>query len=175
VTVDGPCVRLLAQRRSSSRKRPPSHLHGAVGIGLFRSEYLLGRTRSGRAEEQQVDVYRGLLEQMAPHPVTGAAPGTSGSRTWPGRPHEPQPGPGRAGAAAGPSLPRGLPRPSCARSCAPARTGPSGHVPFVSGSGRPRPGPRAGGGCGRRASARGPVLRADLPLGLTHRGAERRP
>jgi phosphotransferase system enzyme I (PtsI) len=51
-----------------------AQLYGAEGIGLFRSEYLLGRGLRWPTEEQQVDVYRRLLEQMCPHPVT--------VRTW---------------------------------------------------------------------------------------------
>jgi phosphotransferase system enzyme I (PtsI) len=51
-----------------------ARLYGAEGIGLFRSEYLLGRGAEWPTEEQQVDVYRRLLEQMHPHPVT--------VRTW---------------------------------------------------------------------------------------------
>ncbi len=45
-------------------------LYGAQGIGLFRSEYLLGRARTWPDEETQVDLYRRLIEQMRPFPVT---------------------------------------------------------------------------------------------------------
>jgi phosphotransferase system enzyme I (PtsI) len=48
--------------------------YGAEGIGLFRSEYLLGRSRRWPDEEQQVAFYRRLLEHVHPHPVT--------VRTW---------------------------------------------------------------------------------------------
>jgi phosphotransferase system enzyme I (PtsI) len=48
--------------------------HGAEGIGLFRSEYLLGRSRDWPSEERQLEVYARLVAQMAPHPVT--------VRTW---------------------------------------------------------------------------------------------
>jgi phosphotransferase system enzyme I (PtsI) len=51
-----------------------AQLYGAHGIGLFRSEYLLGRGTLWPTEEQQLDVYRRLIEQMHPHPVT--------VRTW---------------------------------------------------------------------------------------------
>ncbi len=51
-----------------------AQIHGASGIGLFRSEYLLGRGLRFPTEEQQLDVYRRLVEQMHPHPVT--------VRTW---------------------------------------------------------------------------------------------
>jgi phosphotransferase system enzyme I (PtsI) len=63
-----------------------ARLYGAEGIGLFRTEYLLARGRSWPTEEQQIEVYRRLLDDMRPHPVT--------VRTWdigredlaPGRP-----------------------------------------------------------------------------------------
>jgi phosphotransferase system enzyme I (PtsI) len=44
--------------------------YGAEGIGLFRSEYLLGRAGTWPSEDKQVEVYRLLLEQVRPHPVT---------------------------------------------------------------------------------------------------------
>ena len=44
---------------------------GAEGIGLYRSEFLLAdRTVAELTEDVQYDVYRSLLEQMAPGPVT---------------------------------------------------------------------------------------------------------
>ena len=72
-TRDGALVRLLANVEFPG-EAPTALLYGAQGIGLFRSEYLLGRSRSFPTEEQQVDVYRRLLEQMRPFPVT--------VRTW---------------------------------------------------------------------------------------------
>ena len=59
---------------SSRRRRRPRSCTAREGIGLFRSEYLLGRGLRCPTEEQQLDVYRRLLEQMHPHPVT--------VRTW---------------------------------------------------------------------------------------------
>ncbi len=43
---------------------------GAMGVGLFRSEYLL--TRQGRApsEDAQIELYRRLALGLAPHPLT---------------------------------------------------------------------------------------------------------
>jgi len=69
VTPDGVRVRLLANVEfpDEAAKAP---LYGAEGIGLFRSEYLLSRSRDWPDEEEQLLVYRGLLERMAPHPVT---------------------------------------------------------------------------------------------------------
>ncbi|HEX9190327.1 MAG TPA: phosphoenolpyruvate--protein phosphotransferase [Vicinamibacteria bacterium] len=72
-TLDGVEVRLEANVEFLE-EAATAQLHGAAGIGLFRSEYLLGRGLRFPSEDQQLDVYRRLLEQMHPHPVT--------VRTW---------------------------------------------------------------------------------------------
>ena len=72
-TLDGVEVRLEANVEFPE-EAATARLHGAEGIGLFRSEYLLGRGLRWPSEDQQLDVYRRLLEQMHPHPVT--------VRTW---------------------------------------------------------------------------------------------
>ena len=72
-TGDGVEVRLEANVEFLE-EAATGRLYGAEGIGLFRSEYLLGRGLPWPTEEQQLDVYRRLLEQMHPHPVT--------VRTW---------------------------------------------------------------------------------------------
>jgi phosphotransferase system enzyme I (PtsI) len=72
-TLDGVEVRLEANVEFPE-EAATAQLHGAAGIGLFRSEYLLGRNLRFPGEDQQLDVYRRLLEQMHPHPVT--------VRTW---------------------------------------------------------------------------------------------
>jgi phosphotransferase system enzyme I (PtsI) len=83
-TPDGALVRLEANVEFPE-EAATAQLYGAQGIGLFRSEYLLGRGLRFPTEEQQLDVYRRLLEQMHPFPVTvrtwdvgGEALGTSG-------------------------------------------------------------------------------------------------
>jgi phosphotransferase system enzyme I (PtsI) len=43
---------------------------GAEGVGLYRSEFLLTGDQGVPSEEQQYDVYRRMLEGMAPGPVT---------------------------------------------------------------------------------------------------------
>jgi phosphotransferase system enzyme I (PtsI) len=58
--------------------------HGAEGIGLFRSEYLLGRGRRWPTEEQQVEAYCRLLGNLHPFPVT--------VRTWDVGPEDVAPG-----------------------------------------------------------------------------------
>jgi phosphotransferase system enzyme I (PtsI) len=72
-TLDAVEVRLEANVEFPE-EAATAQLYGAEGIGLFRSEYLLGRGLRWPTEEQQLDVYRRLLEQMHPHPVT--------VRTW---------------------------------------------------------------------------------------------
>ena len=72
-TDDGVDV-LLEANVEFPEEAATAQLYGASGIGLFRSEYLLGRGTEWPTEEQQLDVYRRLLEQMHPHPVT--------VRTW---------------------------------------------------------------------------------------------
>lgn len=45
--------------------------YGAQGVGLYRSEFMLsGRSLEGATEDAQFVLYRSLLEQVAPHPVT---------------------------------------------------------------------------------------------------------
>jgi phosphoenolpyruvate-protein phosphotransferase (PTS system enzyme I) len=45
--------------------------HGAEGVGLYRSEFMLsGRAAAHVTEETQYALYRSLLEQVAPNPVT---------------------------------------------------------------------------------------------------------
>jgi len=83
VTRDGKRVSLLANVEFLE-EAATAVLHGAEGIGLFRSEYLLGRSGKWPSEERQMEVYRGLLDQMRPHPVT--------VRTWDVGPEEMAPG-----------------------------------------------------------------------------------
>jgi len=90
VTLDGVAVRLEANVEFPEEAATAAS-YGAEGIGLFRSEYLLGRGLRWPSEEQQVEVYRRLLDLMRPHPVT--------VRTWdvgledlaPGGPTSPNP------------------------------------------------------------------------------------
>jgi phosphotransferase system enzyme I (PtsI) len=72
-TLDDVLVRLEANVEFPE-EAATAQQYGAEGIGLFRSEYLLGRGLRFPTEEQQLDVYRRLVEQMHPHPVT--------VRTW---------------------------------------------------------------------------------------------
>jgi phosphotransferase system enzyme I (PtsI) len=45
--------------------------YGAQGVGLYRSEFMLsGRSLEGATEDAQYELYRSLLEEVAPNPVT---------------------------------------------------------------------------------------------------------
>jgi phosphotransferase system enzyme I (PtsI) len=65
--------------------------YGAEGIGLFRSEYLLGRSHAWPSEDQQVEAYRCLLERMQPHPVTVRTWDVAAEDLAPGGPTSPNP------------------------------------------------------------------------------------
>jgi phosphotransferase system enzyme I (PtsI) len=83
VTRDGAVVVLQANVEFLDEAATAA-LYGAEGIGLFRSEYLLGRSGKWPSEERQVEIYRGLADQMRPHPVT--------VRTWDVGPEDLAPG-----------------------------------------------------------------------------------
>ena len=83
VTRDGVRVSLLANAEFPEEAAHALE-YGAEGIGLFRSEYLLGRARRWPDEERQYEVYRRMLEQIGPHPVT--------VRTWDVGPEDLVPG-----------------------------------------------------------------------------------
>jgi len=72
-TTDGVAIALEANVEFPE-EAATAQQYGATGIGLFRSEYLLGCGARFPDEQQQLDVYRRLVEQMHPHPVT--------VRTW---------------------------------------------------------------------------------------------
>jgi phosphotransferase system enzyme I (PtsI) len=69
VTRDGVEVRLLANVEFAD-DAATGLLYGAQGIGLFRSEYLLGKSRKWPGEEDQVATYGRLVDGMRPYPVT---------------------------------------------------------------------------------------------------------
>ncbi|MEO8682582.1 MAG: phosphoenolpyruvate--protein phosphotransferase [Vicinamibacterales bacterium] len=69
-TVDGVRVRLEANIELLE-DLPFLHEHGAEGVGLYRSEFMLsGRSLNSATEDTQYVLYRSLLEQVAPRPVT---------------------------------------------------------------------------------------------------------
>jgi phosphotransferase system enzyme I (PtsI) len=69
-TADGVRIRLEANLEFPE-DLDAARVQGAEGIGLFRSEYLLARAPLDTwSEEHQYEVYRSLVEGMAPAPVT---------------------------------------------------------------------------------------------------------
>jgi phosphotransferase system enzyme I (PtsI) len=90
VTRDGVRVRLLANAEFPDEAETAVQ-HGAEGIGLFRSEYLLGRSGRWPTEDHQVEVYRRLLEQLKPFPVTVRTWDVSVEDLVPGGPTSPNP------------------------------------------------------------------------------------
>lgn len=70
---------------------PAARQHGADGIGLFRSEYLLGRLREWPSEQRQYEVYCRLLELMHPGPVTVRTWDVGSEDLAPGGPTSPNP------------------------------------------------------------------------------------
>jgi phosphotransferase system enzyme I (PtsI) len=65
--------------------------YGAQGIGLFRSEYLLGRSGKWPSEERQIEIYRRLIDQMRPWPVTVRTWDVGAEELAPGGPSCPNP------------------------------------------------------------------------------------
>jgi phosphotransferase system enzyme I (PtsI) len=90
LTPDGVRV-TLAANADFPDDAAAARLCGASGIGLFRSEYLLRRCRGWPGEEEQLAVYRRLLEQMEPFPVTVRLWDVGAEDLLPGGPSSPNP------------------------------------------------------------------------------------
>jgi len=131
-TLDGVAVRLEANVEFPE-EAATAQQYGAEGIGLFRSEYLLGRGLRFPTEEQQLDVYRRLVEQMHPFPVTVRTWDVGGDALGPAGPSSPNPALGERALR----LLRRSPEPFRVQLRALLRAGASGPVrimfPFVSG------------------------------------------
>ncbi len=70
LTTDGVRVRLEANIELLE-DLPFLNEHGAEGVGLYRSEFMLsGRPIASVTEDDQYALYRSLIEQVAPRPVT---------------------------------------------------------------------------------------------------------
>ena len=94
-TTDGVRIRLEANIELLE-DLPFLNAHGAEGVGLYRSEFMLsGRSLDAANEDAQYAIYRSLIEQVAPRPVTirtfdlderqfGTAQGPERRRTRPG-------------------------------------------------------------------------------------------
>ncbi len=69
-TVDGVAIRFDANIELPD-EIDVALANGAEGIGLFRSEFMLGgRPLDSISEQEQYEAYKNLIERMAPHPVT---------------------------------------------------------------------------------------------------------
>ena len=68
-TADGVRIRLDANIEFSDDLAAARYL-GAEGIGLYRSEFLLTERPAPPTEDDQYEIYRRMLEGMAPAPVT---------------------------------------------------------------------------------------------------------
>ncbi|MSO61761.1 MAG: phosphoenolpyruvate--protein phosphotransferase [Acidobacteria bacterium] len=69
-TTDGVRIRLEANIELLE-DLPFLNEHGAEGVGLYRSEFMLsGRPIASVTEDDQYGLYRSLIEQVAPRPVT---------------------------------------------------------------------------------------------------------
>jgi phosphotransferase system enzyme I (PtsI) len=69
-TADGTRIRLEANIEFPDDLAAARYA-GAEGIGLYRSEFLLaGPSGMAISEDEQYEIYRGMLEGMAPEPVT---------------------------------------------------------------------------------------------------------
>ena len=70
VTADGVAVRLQANVELLEDLELLRE-HGAEGVGLYRSEFMLsGRSIASATEDAQYALYRSLIERVAPQPVT---------------------------------------------------------------------------------------------------------
>jgi phosphoenolpyruvate-protein phosphotransferase (PTS system enzyme I) len=69
MTADGVAVHLEANLEFPDDLAAARYA-GAEGIGLYRSEFLLGGGADAGSEQEQYEIYRGMLEGMAPGSVT---------------------------------------------------------------------------------------------------------
>jgi phosphocarrier protein FPr len=69
VTRDGTTVRLLANI-GSARESAEARGLGAIGVGLFRTEFLFLERRTAPSEDEQAEAYGHVAAAFAPHPVT---------------------------------------------------------------------------------------------------------
>jgi phosphotransferase system enzyme I (PtsI) len=70
LTADGVSIRLQANVELLEDLEL-LHENGAEGVGLYRSEFMLsGRSLASATEDAQYALYRSLIEQVAPQPVT---------------------------------------------------------------------------------------------------------
>lgn len=69
VTLDGHRI-VLRSNIEIAEEVPIALREGAMGVGLFRTEFLYMKRNCVPTEEEQLSAYREIIESMAPHPVT---------------------------------------------------------------------------------------------------------
>jgi phosphotransferase system enzyme I (PtsI) len=164
-TRDGVTLRLLANVEFAEEGEAAMRC-GAEGIGLFRSEYLLGRRREWPSEDRQVAIYAELVERMAPHPVTVRLWDMGAEELAPGGPSSANPALGERALRL---LQRGAePFRSQVRALLRAAThGPLRILlPFVTGPGDVAAARALLDRCARELAAEGVPHRADVPVGV---------
>jgi phosphoenolpyruvate-protein phosphotransferase (PTS system enzyme I) len=164
-TLDGVTIRLRANAEFPD-EAATARRHGAEGIGLFRSEYLLGRSRQWPTEERQYEVYRQLLEHMSPHPVTVRAWDLGPEDVPTGGPSSPNPALGERGLR----LLRHTPEVFRAQLRALLRASAHGPLrlmlPFISGPGDLREALRLVDEVRAALRAEGRPMAAEMPIGV---------
>ncbi len=164
-TLDAVAVRLEANVEFPE-EAATAQQYGAEGIGLFRSEYLLGRGLRFPTEEQQLDVYRRLVEQMHPFPVTVRTWDVGGDALGPAGPSIPNPALGERALR----LLRRSPEPFRVQLRALLRAGAQGPVrimfPFVSGPSDLRVALALVDQVKAELRAEGTAFREDVPVGV---------
>jgi phosphocarrier protein FPr len=92
VTRDGVEMTLLANIGTPDEAARCVAL-GALGVGLFRTEFLFLERATPPTEEEQVAAYRSVVEAFAPHPVTIRLLDVGGDKPIPYLPIEPEANP----------------------------------------------------------------------------------
>jgi len=82
LTLDGEPVELLANINGIADAQA-AHAMGATGIGLFRTEYLYLTHPTVPGEEEQLSIYRDIIEQSPKHQVTIRTLDIGGDKTVP--------------------------------------------------------------------------------------------
>ena len=70
ITTDGKSISLLANIELPHEVQA-ADVHGAEGIGLYRTEYLYLMNNQFPSEEEQYEEYKRTIELMSPRPVSG--------------------------------------------------------------------------------------------------------
>ena len=91
-TLDGQVIEVAANIGSVAEARIARE-HGAMGVGLFRTEFLFMHARRLPSEDEQYTAYREVLEVMAPYPVLIRTLDIGGDKALPGLQAEPEENP----------------------------------------------------------------------------------